>query len=60
MERDVTFMGNFLQDVVSNAFAKFKVLADKKKHVYDEDIIALIDDSLIIDNKVNAISLKSQ
>jgi 2-isopropylmalate synthase len=46
-------------DVVSNAFAKFKVLADKKKHVYDEDIIALVDDSLIIDNKVNAISLKS-
>ena len=46
-------------DVVSNAFAKFKILADKKKHVYDEDIIALIDDSLIIDNKVNAIILKS-
>ena len=38
---------------------KFKVLADKKKHVYDEDIIALVDDSLIVDNKVNAISLKS-
>ena len=46
-------------DVVGNAFAKFKVLADKKKHVYDEDIIALVDDSLIIDNKVNAISLKT-
>ena len=27
--------------------------------MYDEDIIALIDDSLIIDNKVNAINLKS-
>ena len=50
---------NLTDDVVSNAFAKFKVLADKKKHVYDEDIIALVDDSLIIDNKVNAISLKS-
>ena len=46
-------------DVVGNAFAKFKVLADKKKHVYDEDIIALVDDSLIVDNKVNAITLKS-
>ena len=34
-------------------------MADKKKHVYDEDIIALVDDSLIIDNKVNAINLKS-
>src|SRR5210317_960811 len=50
---------NLTDDVVSNAFAKFKVLADKKKHVYDEDIIALVDDSLIIDNKVNAINLKS-
>jgi 2-isopropylmalate synthase len=46
-------------DVVDNAFAKFKILADKKKHVYDEDIIALIDDSLITDNKVSAINLKS-
>ena len=46
-------------DIVDNAFAKFKILADKKKHVYDEDIIALIDDSLITDNKVSAINLKS-
>ncbi|MCE3232198.1 MAG: Isopropylmalate/homocitrate/citramalate synthase [Rickettsiaceae bacterium] len=29
------------------AFAKFKELADKKKEVYDEDIIALIDNSVI-------------
>ena len=29
-------------DVVDNAFAKFKILADKKKHVYDEDIICLL------------------
>ena len=29
-----------------------KFLADKKKHVYDEDIIALVDDSLMKDNKV--------
>ena len=36
---------------------KFKVLADKKKHVYDEDIVALVDDSLIKDD--NVISLKS-
>ena len=46
-------------DVVENAFGKFKILADKKKHVYDEDIIALVDDSLIVDNKVSAITLKS-
>ena len=46
-------------DVIQTAFGKFKILADKKKHVYDEDIIALVDDSLIVDNKVNAITLKS-
>ncbi len=46
-------------DVIQNAFGKFKILADKKKHVYDEDILALVDDSLIVDNKINAINLKS-
>jgi len=44
-------------DVVESAFGKFKVLADKKKHVYDEDIVALVDDSLIKDDSV--ITLKS-
>ena len=33
------------------------ILADKKKHVYDEDIIALVDDSLIKES--NVINLKS-
>ena len=46
-------------DIIENAFGKFKILADKKKHIYDEDIIALVDDSLVIDNKSNTISLKS-
>jgi 2-isopropylmalate synthase len=46
-------------DVIQEAFGKFKVLADKKKHIYDEDIIALVDESLIVDNKINAINLKS-
>ena len=46
-------------DVIQTAFGKFKVLADKKKHVYDDDIIALVDDSLITDNQINAINLKS-
>ncbi|MDC0943935.1 2-isopropylmalate synthase [Candidatus Pelagibacter sp.] len=46
-------------DVIQTAFGKFKILADKKKHVYDDDIMALVDDSLITDNQVNAISLKS-
>ena len=44
---------------INEIFEKFKLLADKKKDVYDEDIIALVDDSLIIDNKSNTISLKS-
>ena len=39
-------------DVIQTAFGKFKVLADKKKHVYDDDIMALVDDSLISDNKM--------
>ena len=46
-------------DVIQSAFGKFKVLADKKKHVYDDDIMALVDDSLITDNKINVINLKS-
>ncbi len=46
-------------DVIQIAFGKFKILADKKKHVYDDDIVALVDDSLITDNQVNAINLKS-
>jgi 2-isopropylmalate synthase len=46
-------------DVIEKAFGKFKVLADKKKHIYDEDIIALVDDSLVLDNKTNIIILKS-
>ena len=50
---------NLTDDVIQNAFGKFKILADKKKHVYDEDILALVDDSLIVDNKINAINLKS-
>jgi len=44
-------------DVIQTAFGKFKVLADKKKHVYDDDIAALVDDSLIKED--NVISLKS-
>ncbi len=44
-------------DIIQTAFGKFKVLADKKKHVYDEDIVALVDDSLIKED--NVINLKS-
>ena len=44
-------------DVIQAAFGKFKILADKKKHVYDDDIAALVDDSMILDKYV--INLKS-
>ncbi len=33
-------------DSLQDAFKRFKALADKKKHVFDDDIIALIDDQL--------------
>ncbi|MDC0585838.1 2-isopropylmalate synthase [Candidatus Pelagibacter sp.] len=51
--------GVITDDVIQSAFGKFKILADKKKHVYDDDIMALVDDSLITDNQINAINLKS-
>jgi len=34
------------QAALDEAFRRFKELADKKKHVFDEDIAALVDDSL--------------
>jgi 2-isopropylmalate synthase len=33
-------------EALNDAFRRFKDLADKKKHVFDEDIIALVDDQL--------------
>jgi 2-isopropylmalate synthase len=34
------------QSALDEAFGRFKDLADKKKQVFDEDVIALVDDSL--------------
>ena len=34
------------QAALDEAFQRFKDLADKKKHVFDEDIIAVVDDSI--------------
>jgi 2-isopropylmalate synthase len=34
------------QASLNDAFRRFKDLADRKKHVFDEDIIALVDDQL--------------
>ena len=35
------------ENAVQDAFRRFKDLADKKKEVYDEDIVALVDDEVV-------------
>src|ERR1700744_6552236 len=41
-------MGYTLEDAAfEDAFKRFKDLADKKKHVFDEDIVALVDDEIV-------------
>ena len=42
---------------INEIFEKFKLLADKKKDVYDEDLIALVDDTHF--NKSNTLKLKN-
>ncbi len=34
------------QNALQDAFERFKALADKKRHVFDEDIVALVDDEM--------------
>lgn len=34
-------------ELLENAFKKFKELADKKKEILDEDIVSLVDDSIV-------------
>jgi len=38
---------NINDNVIEEAFENFKSLADKKKNIYDEDIIAIIDDQVV-------------
>jgi len=41
-------LGYELEDAAfEDAFRRFKDLADKKKHVFDEDIVALVDDEIM-------------
>ena len=42
--------GDLSDNAVQDAFARFKDLADQKKDVYDEDILALIDDTVVRHN----------
>ncbi len=50
---------NLNEEKIDNAFNKFKDLADKKRHVFDEDIAALIDDDLMKNNNfIKLISLE--
>ncbi len=42
-----------------DAFKRFKDLADKKKHVFDEDIVALVDDEVAAgDERIRVLSLQ--
>src|SRR5262249_31100703 len=37
-------------NAINDAFKRFKDLADKKREVFDEDIIALVDDAVVREN----------
>jgi 2-isopropylmalate synthase len=51
-------MGYVLEaEAFEDAFKRFKDLADKKKHVFDEDIAALVDDEIVRGH--DAISIKA-
>ncbi|HEX4890667.1 MAG TPA: 2-isopropylmalate synthase [Alphaproteobacteria bacterium] len=47
------------QNAIEDAFVRFKELTDRKKQVYDEDIAALIDDTLVRgQDKIKLVSLQ--
>ena len=51
--------GDLGQNAVADAFQRFKDLADKKKDVFDEDIIALVDDTIQHDSdRIRFVSLQ--
>ncbi|MFD1332518.1 2-isopropylmalate synthase [Methylopila musalis] len=46
------------ENALQDAFARFKDLADRKKHVYDEDIEALVDNQIASgDDRIKVLSL---
>ncbi len=47
------------EDALGDVFRRFKDLADKKKEVFDEDIVALVDDTVVRSNdRIQVVSLK--
>ena len=52
---------NLGDNAIQDAFRRFKDLADKKKEIFDEDIIALVDDEVVRANdRVRLVSLEVQ
>jgi 2-isopropylmalate synthase len=46
------------ENALEDAFTRFKALADRKKHVYDEDIEALVDQEIALaDDRIKVLSL---
>jgi len=46
-------------NVIQDAFKRFKDLADKKKEIFDEDIVALVDDQVYRSNdRIQVVALK--
>ena len=54
--RDLGF-DNPGDNVLEDAFIRFKALADKKKEVFDDDIIALLDEQMRDDQPIKFVSL---
>jgi len=52
---------NLNEEEINDAFKRFKDLADKKKEIFEDDIIALVDDEILRENdKIKFISLHIQ
>jgi 2-isopropylmalate synthase len=45
-------------DALNDAFLRMKALADKKKKIYDEDIIALVDEEVRDNDRVKVVALQ--
>ncbi|MGH7056545.1 MAG: 2-isopropylmalate synthase [Acetobacteraceae bacterium] len=51
--------GDLGDNQLNDAFRRFKDLADRKKVIYDEDIVALVDDEVLRDrNRIRFVSLE--